>query len=553
MKRNGRGSFSVLKQWITSTEKVDVPKVNNYGYGLAKTPPMGWSSKVAFADMVDSTLIMQTAETLVQKGLLDLGYNYINIDEGWQSKDRDITGKITADINRFPQGMSTLVKDVNDLGLKVGIHLSCGYDHVNNINGSRLHQKDDANTIVNYGAELLNYQLRNQNYFPMYASLISGISIEKVCADKHATDIDIASVKTQINLADGELSGNAKLETDKANINLNYVTGLDKCAGSFSIKYNADLSGEYVVNLSIKATAGIEKMLVIAVDENTYSIVTEPVHDKDITIWELSAKIKLAKGENKLYFINPIADKEDSTKLFFDNMARCLQSACEDRASAVQSDIKPITYFINECGRSDQYLWAKDISNAWQNTDNISSKWSAIKRVYNYNVKLNNYASVDRWNNPDVMQVGNGKLTLAQNKSHFSLWCMMNAPLFISADIRYLQDAVLDVLSNKEMIAVNQDKLGKQAKLVRKGTVDLIAKPLYGGAVAVCIFNKSAVKAFYNFSMETLVKDEYVNLSRSSSYSIRDVWSGRDQTIGKSLCGSIDKDSVIVYIVSSKN
>ena len=185
-------------------------------------------------------------------------------------------------------------------------------------------------------------------------------------------------------------------------------------------------------------------------------------------------------------------------------------------------------------------------------TPTLNSRWAYIKRVYSKKVRLHECTSVDGWDITDVMQVGNGKLTNIQNKSQFSLWCMMGAPLMLSNDIRYMSDGLLDIVTNKELIAINQDRLGKKAKIVRKGGVNVLAKPLSGGYVAICVFNKTSVKAFYNYSLAMLVRDDYVQFPKSESYTVRELWTGREQTVGKNLCGSIDKDDVLVYIVSAK-
>lgn len=182
----------------------------------------------------------------------------------------------------------------------------------------------------------------------------------------------------------------------------------------------------------------------------------------------------------------------------------------------------------------------------------LNSRWAHIKRVYYKNVRIHEPEGIDGWDRTDIMEVGNGKLTNAQNKSHFSLWCMMSAPLLLSSDIRYMSGDLLEIVTNKELIEINQDRLGKRAKIVRKGGVNVLAKPLWGGYVAICVFNKTSVKAFYNYSLPLLVRDEYVQLPKSDNYTMRELWTGREQTVGKSLCGSIEKDDVLVYIVSAK-
>ena len=123
-----------------------------------------------------------------------------------------------------------------------------------------------------------------------------------------------------------------------------------------------------------------------------------------------------------------------------------------------------------------------------------------------------------------MLEVGNGKLTHDQNVSHFSLWCMMNSPLILGNDLRSMDEKVRAIVTNKKLIAINQDALGKQAKRVKKGGVDVLAKPLADGSTAICLFNKTSHKATAKYDLNKLADDKYVGFTRKAQYALEDAW-----------------------------
>src|SRR5437763_1810199 len=112
--------------------------------------------------------------------------------------------------------------------------------------------------------------------------------------------------------------------------------------------------------------------------------------------------------------------------------------------------------------------------------------------IVKQNALLADVAGPGHWNDPDMLEVGNGGMTDAEYRSHFSLWAIMAAPLLIGTDLRSIKADALEILLNKEVIAVDQDVLGVQGKQVRdSGGVHVIVKPLQGGSHAVAFFNET--------------------------------------------------------------
>jgi alpha-galactosidase len=336
--------------------------------GLAPTPPMGWNSWNTFELKIDENLIKETAEALIKSGMKDAGYNYIVIDDGWESMERDKQGNILADPNKFPGGMKALGDYLHEKGFKFGIHNCAGTKTCAGYPGGRGHEFQDALTYASWGVDYLKYDWCN-----------------------HGT-------------------ANAE-ETYRTMGNALYATG------------------------------------------------------------------------------------------------------------------RPIVYSLCEWGNTKPWEWAQDIGHLWRTTGDITDCYDC-QQVYSMGWKfilasqigLEKYAGPDHWNDPDMLEVGNPGLTLAESRSHFSLWCILAAPLMAGNDVRKMSDEIRDILTNKEVIAIDQDPLGKQGYqyMLHVGK-EIWAKELSNGCWAVCFFNNSAetVKLRINWSNLPFLK---------GNYEIRDLW-----------------------------
>ncbi|KAG7012859.1 hypothetical protein SDJN02_25612, partial [Cucurbita argyrosperma subsp. argyrosperma] len=139
-----------------------------------------------------------------------------------------------------------------------------------------------------------------------------------------------------------------------------------------------------------------------------------------------------------------------------------------------------------ERGQEDPATWAVNVGNSWRTTSDIQDNWNSMTTIADQNDKWASYAKPGGWNDPDMLEVGNGGMTTAEYRSHFSIWALAKAPLLIGCDIRSMDNITLKLLSNKEVIAVNQDKLGVQGKKVYKlGDLEVWAGALSGKRVAV--------------------------------------------------------------------
>ena len=128
---------------------------------------------------------------------------------------------------------------------------------------------------------------------------------------------------------------------------------------------------------------------------------------------------------------------------------------------------RPIFYSMCEWGVDNPATWAGNVGNSWRTTPDISDNWASMISRADLNDQWAADAGPGGWNDPDMLEVGNGGMTDAEYKAHFSLWCLMKSPLLIGCDIRNMSQATLAILTNSDVIAVNQDPLGIQGKKVK--------------------------------------------------------------------------------------
>ena len=185
---------------------------------------------------------------------------------------------------------------------------------------------------------------------------------------------------------------------------------------------------------------------------------------------------------------------------------RNAQEAYATMADALRQSGRPIVFSMCEWGTAKPWLWAKNTGNLWRTTGDISDDFAVKKKGHDWehpvtmildlNEPLWPFAGPGPWNDPDMLEVGNGGMTPDEYRSHFSLWAMMAAPLIAGNDIAQMDETTRSILENKEVIAVDQDPLGIQGHRVWKdGDREVWVKPLSGGEKAVLLFNRGEAPA----------------------------------------------------------
>jgi alpha-galactosidase len=207
---------------------------------------------------------------------------------------------------------------------------------------------------------------------------------------------------------------------------------------------------------------------------------------------------------------------------------------------------RPIVYSISEWGLTNPWNWAGDVGNLWRTTGDIADNWASLKSIVNQNVPLAPHAKPGAWNDPDMLQIGNGGMTDTEYRSHFSLWAVMAAPLLAGTDLRAAAPQTMEIYLNDDVIAVDQDPLGVQGAVVSTdGTHLVFAKPLTDGDVAVALFNEGDAPA----TMSTTA--EQVGLDGAPPYTIDDLWSDHTFETADTVAANVPAHGTAMYRVSA--
>jgi alpha-galactosidase len=225
-----------------------------------------------------------------------------------------------------------------------------------------------------------------------------------------------------------------------------------------------------------------------------------------------------------------------------------------------------IIFSLCEWGDNQPWEWAKDIGHLWRISGDIYNcfdcvfdhgTWKSWGVTYIIDMRKNirQYAGPDHWNDPDMMEVGHG-MSVSEDRAHFSMWCMLAAPLIAGNDLRDMTNETIATLTDKEAIAIDQDSLGVQAYLYQqKDSVDTWIKPLANNEVAICFLNRSKkpVAVTYDFNQHPVI-DTFSKTTINfniTPYSIRDVWMKKE--IGdtkKAWTGIVEGHDVVLLRLS---
>ena len=213
----------------------------------------------------------------------------------------------------------------------------------------------------------------------------------------------------------------------------------------------------------------------------------------------------------------------------------------------VIKEVKPSTVF-NICRWEFPGKWAVQIADSWRISGDISNDFNSILHIIDLNADLWKYASPGHVNDMDMLQVGRG-MSHEEDKTHFTMWSMMNSPLLAGNDLRSMSEQTISILTSKEIIALNQDPLVYQARrLVDNGDLEVWAKPLVStmsGKVAVALLNRSDKAATISFDLNT------VGIDVSKGYNYRDLWAKKDfeRSQNKTVTFEVPKHGVVVLTI----
>jgi alpha-galactosidase len=356
------------------------------GSKLALTPPMGWNSWNKFGCDVSEKLIRETADAVVTSGMKDAGYQYVNIDDCWQV-NRDASGTIVADAERFPSGIKALADYVHSQGVKLGIYTDAGRMTCQRRPGSYEHEEQDIKTYAAWGI-------------------------------------------------------------DYVKIDWCYAEGLDP-------------------------------------------------------------EVQYPK--------------------FRDAIAR---------------SGRPIVFSICNWGVKAPWSWGPKTGNLWRTTGDISDDYDRMSVIGFGQNGLEKFAGPGHWNDPDMLEVGNGKMNSDEYRTHMALWAILAAPMLAGNDIRTMKDETKDILLNREVIAVDQDPKGEQGHRVwDEGPLEVWVRPLADGSKAAGLFNRgeSTLRIVLNLSQ----------IGAGPKAHLRDLWEHRDLgSVENSYTADVPKHGVVLLKVS---
>lgn len=509
-------------------------------FGTAKTenvgklPVMGWSSWNLYQGDVSEADIKAQADALVKNGLADKGYTYVLLDDGALAAERDAEGYLQPN-DKFSNGFKNLGDYLHGQKLQFGMQNSAGTKTGSGLPGSYNYEMRDAQTYADWGVDLLKYVFCNN---PLVTEPLDSIvgEIDKMGPEAPAINrIVIKEVKDNVStyIKTVHISSDNTVVSDGASFGQisEYMTGLDakedlSAGGKGTLTFNMekiDSMAKYTVDvycfnsdkprwLAVQVNPQVE-------DKSNKFYVKSDITGDQADIDAVSRSIydvPLQEGENKISFY---LDKEDVKKAYQQDAIRSFNAM----SMAMKTANENMILSICDWGWNKPHTgWGEEIARYWRTTADMTRtkgkvEWSSndgqnglsVLGVYEKNVGLDEYAGPFGYNDPDALAVGLEGLTEEQNRSHFTLWCMMAAPLLLSADLTDIEPNTLAIVGNENMIALDQDELCLQAKRFDQSedkTLDYLVKPLADGSVALCIFNKGETEQAASVSMKDVTK-----------------------------------------------
>ncbi|MCQ2522933.1 MAG: glycoside hydrolase family 27 protein [Lachnospiraceae bacterium] len=574
---------------------------NNYRYDSFKNgkvvlgkkknhlPAMGWNSWNAFGSGNTEALTKTMADLIVELGLDKLGYKYVVLDDGCYKQER-VNDLLSNEEVKFPSDFRSLADYIHAKGLKFGMYNDIG---TNLCAGAAVgtcgFEKDDANSYTKWDVDFL--KVDNCYYLWDNATFSDANNAKYVFAP------NLKSLKV-----DGKVysAKDAVITGSRAEIKDDYVTFIGTYDGtgpgpspvgerSSEVVFDVEVlkDGQYEVSLEYAtgSVEGVGQWLQLAVDsEIFYDDFVEATQSEESFIWGKPIQVTLKAGVNKIRVMNH--RRQENTLCSYAALLEGLNIANPDH---------DVILSICEWGKTNPQNWGYKVGDSWRILNDITFRvgadgdpgygaWQAdyttsVMAQYNKAVIMDEFAGLDKgWNDPDMLMIGMTGLDMTMNKSHMTMWAMMNSPLMLGIDLRRVKkgDEIYNIISNEKVIALNQDALGVQAKRVysslcqgkadeeyitNNDRVDILAKPLSDGSLALSFINCSEElkDAGYSITLDEIVEkignkmtdvDKFKN---AAAYKLTDVWTGEvmelsGKTIEVSKLSACDN---VTYIVSA--
>lgn len=568
------------------------------GKKCGRLPAMGWNSWNAFGSGNTQELTKQMADAMIALELDRAGYQYLVLDDGCYRTER-VEGRLSNDERKFPDGFRALADYIHGLGLKFGMYNdigtnlcagaavgTCGYEDLDaesygewQIDFIKVDNcyylwdnatfSDAANARYVYAPNIKSIRVRGNGFEQVYRTGEDG-DFWGQGAYLHRNGYG-----TNIGTFDGTNTG---------------VTPVGSRSGELVFRVNAPEEGSYdiFVEYATGKEEGVGEWLQLAVGEagceaRYWDNLLPETEGPEAFLWSQPFPVSLRKGENTIRLMNHRRQE---------NVLHSYAALLEGLNRA-----KPghdFCFSICEWGKTQPQNWGYKVGDSWRILNDITfqvgadgnpgrAAWedkgtASITSQYNKAVIMDEFAGLDRgWNDPDMLVIGMDGITTVMCKTHMTMWCVMNAPLMLGMDLRRITkgDALWNIIANQAVIGVNQDKLGIQAKriwcsidsdspdtsyITDNNRVDILAKPLADGSVALCFINVSGEnrREEYKVRKEDIVryighkmvgKEKFLNASR---YEVTDLWTDGqwEEAAGSFSVSGLDAYDCVLYRVT---
>jgi alpha-galactosidase len=226
---------------------------------------------------------------------------------------------------------------------------------------------------------------------------------------------------------------------------------------------------------------------------------------------------------------------------------RLMEAAYTKMDKALKATGRSIVYSLCQYGWDAVWEWGPQVgANLWRTTGDIQPNWDRVYAILEQQAGLAKYAGPGHWNDPDMLEVGNGKLTLAENRSHFSMWAMLAAPLLAGNDLPHMRPEILAILTNRDVIAIDQDRLGQEAtRAYADGEVEVWARHLAGGAMAIAVLNAGSDRySTHPFHLDL------AKLGLHGAQHAKNLWTGQEMTLTENMPLEIASHDILLVRVA---
>jgi alpha-galactosidase len=437
--------------------------------------------------------------------------------------------------------MKALGDYIHSKGLKFGVYVSNGTNTCQGHVSSLLHEETDAQDFEEWGVDFLKYDYCNNNLVSTYAPEVDKISVNGTSYEaEDATLSGDAKVKTLD-------SSTAKVVTGIGNTVTSHSEGSGMAAKSVVDSYTSgtlqfsqvkvENAGNYTVTFSYINSDYNKRLANLYVNgsKTAVKVYFPGIKGDSSTIQTVAVKLKLKAGVNTIKMTNPLISVADRNEEQYSWMGKALRKYAPD-----------VVYYLCDWGTGNPWTWTEQYAQMWRTTFDISDNWDSMINIADQNTALAQYSGTGRWNDPDSLEVGNGGMTTTEYTSHFSLWAIMAAPLIAGNDLTNMTEATKDILTNKEVIAVDQDSLGIQGTVLSTDADgnQIYTKKLANGDSAVLFLNRS------NDTVTMSTTASKIGLKKSSTYNVRDLWAQKTFTTSGKITVTIPSHGCAMYRVS---